>query len=228
MDYYEILFEGQPMTGKIWSQILQDQTATLISLKLVQKSAPAPANEHIPASPIRSTTPGDNEPRTDSSRTHLQEGQQNQIALRNAGALPIHQPYYLSSSLRASPLALYDLQPNNRPGPYPADPNIPAASSQYQALQPSNLTSPPYTTNGFTLTPAIQNASGDVNSADQRSLNPGYENIQLDLVWQPKKEKPIRFQDASGNTLDIPYRLCKTWEVSNCPSYRLYYGGVNN
>jgi hypothetical protein len=156
MDIYEILFEGQPMTGKIWSQMLQDQSTSLISLKLAQKIIPGQVNKDIPAGFTRRTPFGDDQPRVDGSTTYPQGVEQSLTGPVSAGSPPPRQSHHPSSSFRAGPLAPYVLQPNVGQVSHPANRNITTESSRYHTLQPSDLTALPYTTGVFTLIPAIQ------------------------------------------------------------------------
>jgi hypothetical protein len=157
MDFYEILFEGQPMTGKIWSQLLQDQSTTLISLKLAQKIIPGQINKDIPAGFTRHTPFGDDKSGVDSRTTYPQGVEQSLTAPVSAGTPPSLPSHHPSSSFRAGPLAPYGLQLNVGQVSHPANPNIPTEPSRYHTPQPSDLTATPYTTSVFTLIPAIQN-----------------------------------------------------------------------
>lgn len=152
MDVYEILLEGQPMTGKIWSQMLQDQSTTLISLKLAQKTIPVQVNKDIPAGFTRSTPFGDDQPRVHSRRAYPQDLEQSLTVPASAS-----QDHHPSSSFRTGPLAHYVSRPNEGQVSYSANPNIPTESSRYHTPQASDLIAPPYTTSVFTPIPAIQN-----------------------------------------------------------------------
>ncbi len=209
---YEIHADDQPVTGRIWSTLLENHNSTLIQLTLTQKRFPAadvsPDDDStVKGTPVDNYLAGPISHRTDPAARNPSELALGKATVSSDGkAVAPSQPLGRDSNMASNSRQTrrpftYSSTVHRTPGP---------ARRPHTLPRYPTFTSPEYPSNA--LVPVTKETSVKFGIERRTTGNLEIQKPRPALAWTPK-EKPIKFRDVNGIELPIPYRLCKKWDV---------------